>query len=124
MSLRAHTAALLLLALSGCDSASSYPFIGSWALENPRAPNVGLCGFIPTIRISRAHVIVPLDVLTITDVKSDQGRWIISATGSGAPGPPIVIKDVTSQSLVVTNAVGMFACKMKKVGECRNLLCD
>jgi hypothetical protein len=113
---------LSLLALAGCDSNTSYPFVGKWALENPKPQD--LCAFLPDAKISRAHIIIPLDVLTITDVKSDSGRWILSVSGNGGPRPPVVIKDVTPQSLVLTDMAGLMACKMKKVAECKNLLCD
>jgi hypothetical protein len=109
---------------AACDSKADYPFIGKWALENPRAPDVGLCSFVGEAKISRAHIILPLHVLTITGVKQDKDRWILSVTGNGGPAPPVVIKDVTPQSLVLTDAADFMACKMRKTGECNNLLCD
>lgn len=108
--------------LAGCDS--NYPFVGKWALENPKDPKIGLCGFMPGVKITRAHVVAPLAVLTITDIKNDSGRWILSVNGNGGPAPPVVLKDVTAQSLVLADVAGMMACKMKKTGECTNLLCD
>jgi hypothetical protein len=113
---------LSLLALAGCDSNTNYPFVGQWALENPKPQD--LCAFLPKAKISRAHIVIPLDVLTITDIKSDSGRWILNVTGNGGARPPVVIKEVTPQSLVLTDMAGLMACKMKKTGDCKNLLCD
>lgn len=113
------------LPLSACgDSLGSYPFVGKWALENPKDPGNGLCGFIPRVSISRGHIVQPLQVLTINDIKSDNGRWVLNVTGSNGPAPPVVIKEVTAQFLVLSDLNGFLTCRMKKVGECRNLLCD
>jgi hypothetical protein len=117
-----HVTALSLLALAGCDSNASYPFVGQWALDDPN-PEF-LCTFLREVKINRAHIIVPLDVLAITDIKHDSGRWILKVAGGSGPGPPVVIKDVTPKSIVLADMTGLMACKMKKTGECKNLLCD
>lgn len=67
----------------------------------------------------------PLSVLTITEGRNENGRWMLHTSEDGKPvEPPVVIIRAVARSLAYSAANGMMTCDMQKVGKCINALCE
>jgi hypothetical protein len=116
---------LALLICVGCDAGpESYPFIGKWELEKKSGEQAFVCDFMPSMAISRKHVITPLVFANIESAKRDGKRWIVVVRDQHQPGPPILLTDVSSSKMKIVEQHGKMECAMRKVGECTDDRCS